>query len=66
MLFSLKLVEEILGCLQFVSNYRDRYGSGPNFFEGTLDDAVKTACCAKSAKDVRKSTLTSSHASSSF
>lgn len=51
------IVEEILGCLQFVSNYRDRYGSGPNFFEGTLDDAVKTACCAKSAKDVRKSRI---------
>lgn len=44
--------EEILGSLQFVTNYRDRYGHGPNFFEGTLEDAVKTACSTKSAKDV--------------
>jgi hypothetical protein len=44
--------DEILGCLQFVSNYRDLYGPVPNFFEGTLEDAVKTACSAKSAKDV--------------
>lgn len=44
--------EEILGCLQFVTNYRDRYGHGPNFFEGTLEDAVKAACLTKSAKDV--------------
>jgi FAS-associated factor 1 len=45
--------EEILGCLQFVTNYRDRFGHGPNFFEGTLEDAVKSACSTKSAKDVR-------------
>ncbi|CRL04435.1 CLUMA_CG017520, isoform A [Clunio marinus] len=43
--------DEILGCLQFITNYRDRYGHGPNFFEGTLDDAVKAACSTKSAKD---------------
>lgn len=43
--------EEILGCLQFVTNYRDRFGHGPNFFEGTLEDAVKTSCSTKSAKD---------------
>lgn len=45
-------IEEILGCLQFVTNYRDRFGHGPTFFEGTLEDAVKTACSTKSAKDV--------------
>jgi hypothetical protein len=44
--------EEILGCLQFTTNYRDRYGHGPDFFEGTLEDAVKAACSTKSAKDV--------------
>lgn len=40
-----------MGCLQFISNYRDRYGHGPNFFEGNLYDALNTACGAKSAKD---------------
>lgn len=35
-----------------MTNYRDRYGHGPNFFEGTLEDAVKAACLTKSAKDV--------------
>lgn len=44
--------DEILGCLQFVNNYRDRYGHGPNFFEGALEEAVKSACSTKSAKDV--------------
>lgn len=44
--------DEILGCLQFISNYRDRYGHGPNFFEGNLHDALNTACGSKSAKDV--------------
>lgn len=48
--------EEILGCLQFVNNYRDRYGDGPNFFEGTLEDAVKAACSTKSVKDVKPCT----------
>jgi hypothetical protein len=36
--------EEILGSFQFVNNYRDRYGHGPIFHEGTLEDAVKKAC----------------------
>lgn len=45
-------LEEILGSLQFVNNYRDRYGHGPNFYEGILEDAVKSACLTKSAKDV--------------
>jgi FAS-associated factor 1 len=48
----LSFSEEILGCLQFVTNYRDRFGHGPNFFEGTLEDAMKAACSTKSAKDV--------------
>lgn len=48
----IKLSDEILGCLQFVNNYRDRFGHGPNFFEGSLEEAVKTACATKSAKDV--------------
>jgi hypothetical protein len=47
-----QIEEEILGCLQFVTNYRDRFGHGPNFFEGTLEDAMKAACSTKSAKDV--------------
>lgn len=51
-MFSFSFSEEILGCLQFVTNYRDRFGHGPNFFEGTLEDAVKTSCSTKSAKDV--------------
>lgn len=48
----LAFADEILGCLQFVNNYRDRYGHGPNFFEGTLEDAVKTSCSTRSARDV--------------
>lgn len=43
--------DTVLGSLQFVSNYRDRYGVGPAFFEGSLEDALKTAYQAKSAKD---------------
>jgi hypothetical protein len=49
--------DEILGCLQFVNNYRDRYGHGPNFFEGSLFDALNTACGAKSARDVMLNTI---------
>lgn len=54
-LFTL-LVEEgiedtILGSLQFASNYRERYGVGPAFFEGSLEDALKTAYSSK-AKEV--------------
>ncbi|KAG5682038.1 hypothetical protein PVAND_011429 [Polypedilum vanderplanki] len=43
--------DTVLGSLQFVSNYRERYGVGPTFFEGSLEDALKTAYTAKSAKD---------------
>lgn len=44
--------DEILGSLQFVNNYKERYGTGPGFFEGSLEDAMKTAYTSKSAKDV--------------
>lgn len=46
-----KIEDEILGCLQFANNYKERYGNGPSFFEGSLEDAVKTAYTSKSAKD---------------
>jgi len=44
--------DEILGSLQFVNNYKERYGNGPSFFEGSLEDAMKTAYTSKPAKDV--------------
>ncbi|CAG9803810.1 unnamed protein product [Chironomus riparius] len=46
-----KIEDEILGSLQFVNNYKERYGNGPSFFEGSLEDAMKTAYTSKSAKD---------------
>ena len=45
-------LDEILGSLQFVNNYKERYGNGPMFFEGSLEDAMKTAYTSISAKDV--------------
>jgi hypothetical protein len=46
------VLDEILGSLQFVNNYKERYGNGPSFFEGSLEDAMKTAYTSKPAKDV--------------
>lgn len=45
--------DETIGCLQFVENYTQRYGSPhPEFFQGNLEEAYKEAC-QKPAKDVR-------------
>lgn len=44
--------DETIGCLQFVENYTQRYGSPhPEFFQGNLEEAYKEAC-QKPAKDV--------------
>ncbi|CAB3229061.1 unnamed protein product [Arctia plantaginis] len=43
--------DEALGCIEFASRFRSRYGPNtPNFFEGTLQDAIKESCL-KPAKE---------------
>lgn len=45
--------DELAGCIQFVEEFQNRYGDmRPEFFLGTLDQAIKIACF-KPAKDVR-------------
>lgn len=47
--------DEALGCIEFAARFRSRYGPNtPNFFEGTLQDAIKESCL-KPAKEVRNS-----------
>lgn len=44
--------DELAGCIQFVEEFQNRYGDmRPEFFLGTLDQAIKIACF-KPAKDV--------------
>ncbi|XP_038211430.1 FAS-associated factor 1 [Zerene cesonia] len=43
--------DEALGCIEFAQRFRARYGPNtPNFFEGTLQDAIKESCL-KPAKE---------------
>ncbi|CAG4987099.1 unnamed protein product [Colias eurytheme] len=43
--------DEALGCIEFAQRFRTRYGPNtPNFFEGTLQDAIKESCL-KPAKE---------------
>ncbi|XP_034835338.1 FAS-associated factor 1 [Maniola hyperantus] len=43
--------DEALGCIEFAQRFRARYGPNtPNFFEGTLQDAIKESCL-KPARD---------------
>ena len=47
-----KIDDETVGCVEFIQNYEERYGSEhPCFFQGSLDEAVKEAC-HKPARDV--------------
>ncbi|XP_026320728.1 FAS-associated factor 1 [Hyposmocoma kahamanoa] len=44
-LMSENVEDEALGCIEFSQRFRSRYGPNtPNFFEGTLQDAIKEAC----------------------
>ncbi|KAM3960359.1 fas associated factor casp [Aphomia sociella] len=44
-LMSEHVEDEALGCIEFAQRFRARYGPNtPNFFEGTLQDAIKEAC----------------------
>lgn len=44
--------DETAGCLHFSDEFTSRYGAlHPEFFPGTLDDAIKEACM-KSAREV--------------
>lgn len=44
--------DEIIGSIEFVQNYIQRYGEPhPEFYQGTLSDALAEAC-HKPAKDV--------------
>jgi hypothetical protein len=46
--------DEVAGCIHFSDQFTHRYGEcHPEFFPGSLDEAVKEACL-KSAKDVSK------------
>ncbi|CAG9127393.1 unnamed protein product [Plutella xylostella] len=50
-LMSEAVEDEAIGCIEFGSRFRARYGPNtPSFFEGTLADAIKEACL-KPAKD---------------
>ncbi|XP_053614187.1 FAS-associated factor 1 isoform X2 [Plodia interpunctella] len=50
-LMSEHVEDEALGCIEFAARFRARYGPNtPNFFEGTLQDAIKEACL-KPAKE---------------
>lgn len=45
--------DELAGCIQFIDEFQNRYGDmRPQFFLGTLDQAIKIACF-KPAKDKR-------------
>ncbi|CAK1550719.1 unnamed protein product [Leptosia nina] len=44
-LMSEHVEDEALGCIEFAQRFRARYGpNSPNFFEGTLQDAIKESC----------------------
>lgn len=44
--------DELAGVIQFIDEFQNRYGDmRPDFFLGTLDQAIKVACF-KPAKDV--------------
>jgi len=46
-------IDELAGCIQFIDEFQNRYGDmRPQFFLGTLDQAIKIACF-KPAKEVR-------------
>ena len=46
--------DETAGCIHFADQFTNRYGEcHPEFFPGSLDEAVKEACL-KPAKDVSK------------
>lgn len=50
-LMSDHIEDEVLGCIEFSARFRTRYGPNtPNFFEGTLQDAIKESCL-KPAKE---------------
>ncbi|CAH0764551.1 unnamed protein product [Diatraea saccharalis] len=50
-LMSEHVEDEALGCIEFAQRFKARYGPNtPNFFEGTLQDAIKEACL-KPAKE---------------
>ncbi|XP_050352614.1 FAS-associated factor 1 [Nymphalis io] len=50
-LMSEHVEDEALGCIEFAQRFRTRYGPNtPNFFEGTLQDAIKESCL-KPAKE---------------
>ncbi|XP_026740523.1 FAS-associated factor 1 isoform X1 [Trichoplusia ni] len=50
-LMSEHVEDEALGCIEFAARFRSRYGPNtPNFFEGTLQDAIKESCL-KPAKE---------------
>ncbi|CAH2042119.1 unnamed protein product, partial [Iphiclides podalirius] len=50
-LMSESVEDEALGCIEFTQRFRARYGPNtPNFFEGTLQDAIKESCL-KPAKE---------------
>lgn len=52
-LISADVDDELAGCIQFVEEFQNRYGDmRPEFFLGTLDQAIKIACF-KPAKDKR-------------
>lgn len=51
--------DETAGCIHFADQFTNRYGEcHPEFFPGSLEDAVKEACL-KPAKDVSKSNFLS-------
>lgn len=44
--------DETAGCIHFHDEFTNRYGAlHPDFFQGTLEDAIKEAC-QKPAKEV--------------
>lgn len=46
--------DETAGCIHFIEEFTNRYGhSRPDFFPGTLDEAIKEAC-HKPAKNVKQ------------
>ncbi|XP_022836702.1 FAS-associated factor 1 isoform X1 [Spodoptera litura] len=50
-LMSDSVEDEALGCIEFAQRFRTRYGPNtPQFFEGTLQDAIKESCL-KPAKE---------------
>lgn len=48
-----KVEDETVGCLHFADEFSSRYGPiHPEFFPGSLEDAIKDACM-KPAREVR-------------